>query len=82
MRFELNNLLNSSREKLGKTLYQQIQLADIDLEAYLFVKLSELIEKSKSKSIPEQLHLMVISIQNLMTSNIYREEFGVIAQEI
>ena len=48
MRFELNNLLNSSREKLGKTLYQQIQLADIDLEAYLFVKLSELIEKSKS----------------------------------
>jgi hypothetical protein len=48
MRFELNNVLNSSREKLGKTLYQQIQLADIDLEAFLFVKLSEIIEKSKS----------------------------------
>ncbi len=52
----------------------------MSLETYLFAKLSEVIEKSKSMS--DELALMMTTIRNLIISDIYREEFQAVYAEI
>jgi hypothetical protein len=53
-----------------KTLYQLSNLADIELEKYCFMKVSETIENfSHHRNINGILHLVRTILENLITSN-------------
>ncbi|TNV84808.1 hypothetical protein FGO68_gene14813 [Halteria grandinella] len=66
-----------------KSLYQQLQLADIDLEQYLFVKLSELLESpATALNMNKQLEILMDTLQNLILSGTYPEELSIVLSEV
>ena len=57
-----------------------MQLADIDLEAYLFVKLSEVIERTTDAK--DRVRLLLLIMENLILSSTYSSEFQVLINEV
>ncbi|CDW77583.1 water chloroplastic-like [Stylonychia lemnae] len=84
------NLINRLNEILGdhnkKTLYQYLQLADIELEQFLFVKLSEILapvqQLNSYDEVKRILRISIVAIDNMMLSGFYQNELGILLNEL
>eukprot|EP00347_Sterkiella_histriomuscorum_P002420 403368223 len=69
-----------------KTLYQYLQLADIELEQFLFVKLSEILspiqQVRSNDEVKRVLRISQVAIENMILSGLYQNELSAVQSEL